>query len=79
LEGLPEGESKKLPARQERFVILTLEREGAVSPMTRSLHLKSGDVASVALYLPEREQAISELRALGWVQQKKDMKNQEKK
>ena len=46
--------------------------------MTMSLQPKIGDGASVAMYLPERDQAISQLRALGWVEQKEDMKNQEK-
>ena len=78
-EGASEGESQNFPARQERFVILTLERKGEVSPMTRSVEPKRGDGASVALYLPEREQAISQLRALGWIERQGDRENQEKK
>ena len=72
-----EEEHIGLPARQERFVMLTHEREGEVSSMTRSVQPKPGDRASVALYLPEREQAISQLRSLGWVEQKEDKEKQE--
>jgi len=50
----------------ERFVILAIRRGGRVMPMTVGTKLKNGDVASIAIYLTEREDALIQLLESGW-------------
>jgi len=51
----------------EKCVILCICREGAVFPMHVSFRPKNGDVASVALYKPDRESAEQILKDAGWI------------
>ncbi len=57
------------PGSAELYVILTVRRDEKVSPMYVGFEPKEGDVASVALYGPERRDAVDRLRHLGWEQQ----------
>lgn len=50
----------------ERYVILALERDGRVRPMSMNLSLREGDVAQVAIHLPEAREAVAALESLGW-------------
>jgi NhaP-type Na+/H+ or K+/H+ antiporter len=59
------GEAEAVPSG-ERYVILSIRRDEKVSPMFAGFGPREGDVASVALYGPERAEAIDRLRRLGW-------------
>ncbi|MGE0473928.1 MAG: hypothetical protein AB7P17_09880, partial [Nitrospirales bacterium] len=50
----------------ERFVILAIQRNKSISPMYTTYTLQKKDVAFVALYRPELEQALVQLHTLGW-------------
>jgi len=50
----------------ERFVILALERDGLLRPMSMNLTPREGDLAQVAIHLPEAREAVAALAALGW-------------
>jgi hypothetical protein len=50
----------------ERYVILTIERGGKVSPMAKSFVPRRGDEATVAIHTPDREEALRLLHAAGW-------------
>ena len=52
--------------RSDTYVILTLQRNRRVAPMARSITLRSGDRAAIALYSRAKEEAIAELASLGW-------------
>jgi hypothetical protein len=51
----------------ERYVILAVERDGLVRPMSMRLRHREGDIASVAIHLPEAREALGALESLGWV------------
>ena len=55
------------PGRGEQYLILTVERAGSVRPMSMGFSPREGDSASVALHLPEAEEATAVLAAAGWV------------
>jgi NhaP-type Na+/H+ or K+/H+ antiporter len=50
----------------ECFAILTIGRGEKVSPMHATFKLQPGDVASVIIHVPEREEAWAQLRSMGW-------------
>jgi len=50
----------------ERFVMLAVEREGAMLVMDAKWRFREGDLLSVALHAPERDDALRELAAQGW-------------
>lgn len=50
----------------EHYVILAVEREGAMSPMHSSWRFKPGDRIAVAVHVPEREDALRSLASKGW-------------
>ena len=50
----------------DHFVILAIRRGERTSPMHADIAPKPGDVAAVAVYAPEREDAHRGLRELGW-------------
>ncbi len=52
--------------RSDTYVILTFQRNRHVAPMARSITLRSGDRAAIALYSRAKEEAIAELALLGW-------------
>jgi NhaP-type Na+/H+ or K+/H+ antiporter/Trk K+ transport system NAD-binding subunit len=52
--------------RSDTFVILTMKRHRHVAPMARSVRLRSGDRAAIALYTRATEQAVAELTVRGW-------------
>lgn len=51
---------------RDLFVVLTMERNGRVLPMSLSLTPKSGDRAAVAVYRRERDKALALLESTGW-------------
>ncbi len=54
------------PKAGERFVMLAVKREKDIVPMTLGYQLRDGDVASVAIHVPERDDAYRLLREMGW-------------
>ncbi len=50
----------------EQFVMLTVERGELIFPMSLGFKAKEGDIASVAIYMPERDTALQMLLELGW-------------
>jgi NhaP-type Na+/H+ or K+/H+ antiporter len=54
------------PKNGELFVILAIQREKSIVPMYTTYKLREEDVAFVAIYRPEREQAIAQLQVMGW-------------
>lgn len=56
-----------MPAIDERSVILTVQRSGRVRPMSADLKPREGDVASVAIHIPDRPEALAALAAQGWI------------
>ncbi len=57
----------------EKFVILSIRREESVFPMYFSFRAKKGDVASIALYTPERDAAELILKEAGWLKKEPEM------
>jgi NhaP-type Na+/H+ or K+/H+ antiporter len=62
-EGEPE---EPVAAREERFVMLAARRGKQVLPVQRGWSPRRDDVVSVAVHLPEREEAHARLRELGY-------------
>ncbi|HBP87853.1 MAG TPA: hypothetical protein DD706_09170, partial [Nitrospiraceae bacterium] len=54
------------PKNGELFVILAIQREKSIVPMYTTYKLREKDVAFVAIYRPEREQALAQLQVMGW-------------
>ncbi len=54
------------PNYNERLVILAIRRKTSMVPMNMNYELKEGDIASVAIYRPERDQALQTLQESGW-------------
>jgi len=68
-DGESEGDRETFPQPAEvgeRFVVLTLRRGESAFPMSAGSTPRPGDVATVAVYLPERERVASMLRERGW-------------
>ena len=66
-EGKP-GDAAPTPTGSlDRFVILTVRRGKRVGPMHAGHALKAGDVAAVAIYSPERDDAVAALTGRGWL------------
>lgn len=62
-----DGEGKSASSKSgERFVILCIRRGEWIAPMFLSYSPREGDVASIALYLPERAAALRLLDEWGW-------------
>lgn len=53
-------------ASGERYVILATERGDKVVPMSAGLVPRRGDEATVAIHIPDREDALRLLEAAGW-------------
>lgn len=65
--GEPEREEGETPTKPgELLVTLTLRRGNRVRPVHEGVAWKVEDVATVAIYAPEREEAHRRLRALGF-------------
>ena len=47
-------------------MILAIRRGERVMPMSEDLALRTGDLAAVAVYVPEREEAQRALAERGW-------------
>lgn len=60
------SESSAAAGSAERYVILALARGGQVRPMAMDLVPRKGDVATIAIHQPDREQADRALEAAGW-------------
>jgi hypothetical protein len=50
----------------ERLVVLALHRGDRVEPMSMGMKPQRGDEATVAIHIPEREEALRALEAMGW-------------
>jgi len=50
----------------EHFVMLAVERDGATFVMDAGWKVREGDRLAIALHLPERAEALSELEMRGW-------------
>ena len=63
-----EGKDKEPPVALpgERCAILTIRRGERVVPMSGATQLKEGDVAAIALYVPERDATVTALAGMGW-------------
>ena len=64
-----EGEAEEATSSggmSERFVMLAVEREGAMLVMDAKWSFREGDLLSVALHTPERDDALRELADQGW-------------
>jgi Trk K+ transport system NAD-binding subunit len=55
-----------LPSSGERFVILTVRRDERILLMSLGFELREGDVAAIAVHVPEREEAQRLLAEMGW-------------
>ena len=60
------SETTKSGGLSERFVILTIDRDGETRSMFAKSVLKPGDIAAIAVHLPEREECLRDLAARGW-------------
>jgi NhaP-type Na+/H+ or K+/H+ antiporter len=66
-EHAPSGHaSPEAPVPDELSVILCVQRGEGVLPMSADLTPRVGDVASIAVYVPEREEALQALAKRGW-------------
>ncbi len=65
---LEEGDvaDDKAGAPKESFLILAIRRGEHTFPMSTTFKLKEGDVAAVAVHVPEREEALRALARRGW-------------
>ena len=62
-------EAKPASSRsRELFVIVSVTRGKRVSPMRMGYTFRPGDIAAVAVYTAEREEALGLLAAQGWVE-----------
>ncbi len=61
----------------ERFVTLTVDRDGATLVMDGRWKFRDGDRVSVAIHAPEREDALRELAALGFTPLPEDAESAE--
>ena len=58
------------PAVGDRFLILTVRRGKRVVPMSLSFKPQEGDLALVAIHVPDREEAHRLLTEMGWEEPK---------
>jgi len=61
----------------ERSVILSIVRDGATEAMRRGRSHNEGDIAAIAIHLPEREDALRELASQGWQPRPEDSVTEE--
>ncbi|HEB88288.1 MAG TPA: sodium:proton antiporter [Deltaproteobacteria bacterium] len=61
-----ENETTPQPGLDERYVILSVERDDRTFVMDRQWKAEPGDRAAIALHRPEREEAIRALAERGW-------------
>ena len=64
-EGEPQAPAPG-PSKQDLLVLLAVQRGSRTTPMHGEFELKPGDVASVALHVPDLEEARAALRARGF-------------
>ena len=55
------------PRSLELFVIISVKRNRRVSPMRMGYNFRKGDVAAIAVYTLERQEALTQLAAQGWL------------
>ncbi len=66
-ESAPEGDLKKGPSRSnEHYLILAVKRKDRMIPMSQDLVPREGDIASVAIYKPDHDEALRLLQTDGW-------------
>ncbi len=66
-EKAEEDEEVEPPIVGERIVILAVRRGKRIVPMSSDYEPKPGDVASIAVHVPDREEAGVLMQKLGWV------------
>jgi NhaP-type Na+/H+ or K+/H+ antiporter len=62
----PDWTATRGRSHHERFVMLAVKRGDAVTPMTRGFSPEPDDLAAVAVYFPERDEALRALGEAGW-------------
>lgn len=62
----PAENGTAVEGRSDAYVILTIQRGPTVAPMANPTTSRAGDRAAIALYSRGKDQAITELAALGW-------------
>jgi NhaP-type Na+/H+ or K+/H+ antiporter len=65
-EGENVTESPEPATSGEKLVLLAVHRGDTAEPISMRLAFKKGDEATVAIHLPEREEALRTLEAMGW-------------
>lgn len=65
-EGADPAEPVEPVSAGEKLVLLALHRGESVEPMAMRLEFQKGDEATVAIHIPEREEALRILEAMGW-------------
>lgn len=65
--GEQDSKQKARPKKAgDPYLILTVKRKDRVAPMTIGFEPKAGDMASVAMYGPNRDEAVRALKEMGW-------------
>ena len=62
-----EEEAPKASGLSERFVMISTIRAGATLAMNSGWKHREGDLAAVAIHLPERDEALRDLDSRGWM------------
>ncbi len=62
----PGAQTRESREPHELFVILAIRRGKRAFPMSLGFEAREGDVASIALHAPEREEALRLLGEIGW-------------
>jgi len=60
------AEPSPSPGKSDRYVILAVRRGRRTFPMTLGVEPRKGDMATIALYGPERDDALASLARFGW-------------
>lgn len=63
----PAPDADSLSTMEEGFVLVALKRGSRVEPMSTAITPKEGDIATVAIYEVEGDEARGRLAALGWL------------
>ena len=63
----PAPDADSLSTTEESFALVALKRGSRVEPMSTAITPKEGDIATVAIYEVEGDEARGRLAALGWL------------
>ncbi|MEE8581340.1 MAG: cation:proton antiporter [Myxococcota bacterium] len=62
-----DGKKENPPIIGERFAILAVRRGKRILPMSPDYEAKPGDIASIAVHVPDRKEAEALMQKLGWM------------